>query len=517
MTLSHRWPKSPGIRLLKGNEAKFRAGLLQSVLPVLFRDACWLTSSLNVQYLWIDALCIIQDDKDDWEREAALMTDAYAGSFLNIVAGMSQQHRSLFFDRNPVLLSPCMIQGSKLGKKFGSEAIFTNASEAGQIARMETESRAWVLQECELAPKMVYFGENEVIWECSSVVQSESSVRGIDGPNRTPEDARNVRAKLSKFKSDHVQLTEARCVSIWEGLVSKYTSLDITYAEDRLVAISGLSQHLEDSVDGKLGRYCAGLWETGFERQLLWQIWPDIRLQGATSYLAPSWSWASHSSRIRYVGAPGGARSMSSFLEQLQVEVLPSSSVAAHGKVKSGSFTTLASICEIHHQFDVHQQQHYFQIDFMEQVSRTMHRAWLPIAFMMDDLTQAFQKLHTFMFLPLLCYDLNDHGLQYCQRPILRRLFTEWRLDGSEDSSFPILPRGRWRLPLEQEDHYALRALILAPVSGQKGHYRRVGVAEFEDLDAIRLVQEACKQMILVPDRYIERIDTRHGYKIKVV
>lgn len=518
VTLSHRWPKSPGLRLLKGNEAELRAGISWNRLPVLFRDACWLSSCLNVHCLWIDALCIIQDDEHDWEVEAALMTNVYVGSFLNIVAGTSQQDQSLFSDRNPVSLSPCIIDGSQLGKKLGSEAIFAFSSgESGQIATMNTESRAWVLQECELAPRMIYVGDKEVIWECSSLIQSESSVRGINGPEETPLHGRNVRANISSFKSDHIEMTEARSISIWEGLVSKYTSRDLTFVQDRLVAISGLSQYLERTADGKLGRYYAGLWETGFESQLLWQIAWDTSLRTSASYLAPSWSWASHSSRIMYLGSPAGTRSMSSFLEQLQIEVLPSSPKAPHGQVKSGNFIALANLCEIHLQFDAHHQQLYFQVDYMDQVTKTVHPAWLPIDFSLDDPPQASKTPQTFTLLPLLCYDVNDHGLEYRRRPIARHLFTDWQIEESEDSNLPVLPRGRWRLPLEQEDHYELRALILTPVPGQKGHYRRAGVTKFERVDAIRLIQDACRRMDLAQDRYLQRVDARCGYEIKVV
>jgi len=63
-------------------------------LPSTFQDAVRITKSLQVRYLWIDSLCIIQDDFSDWEREASLMGNVYANSFLTIAASSSTDDSS---------------------------------------------------------------------------------------------------------------------------------------------------------------------------------------------------------------------------------------------------------------------------------------------------------------------------------------------------------------------------------------------------------------------------------------
>lgn len=51
--------------------------ILLSSFPQTLRDAITITKSLGFRYLWIDALCILQDSKGDWEKEAAVMGKVY--------------------------------------------------------------------------------------------------------------------------------------------------------------------------------------------------------------------------------------------------------------------------------------------------------------------------------------------------------------------------------------------------------------------------------------------------------
>lgn len=86
LTLSHCWGKIEFRKLLKANFASMLVEIKRSTLCATFQHAIMITRRLGFDYLWIDALCIIQDDPTDWEIEAATMAAVYASSKLNIGA-----------------------------------------------------------------------------------------------------------------------------------------------------------------------------------------------------------------------------------------------------------------------------------------------------------------------------------------------------------------------------------------------------------------------------------------------
>src|SRR3978361_980413 len=58
-------------------------------LPRTFRDAIEIGRNLNIEYLWIDSLCIVQDSNEDWEREAAAMSKVYSHAVVTIAVGVT--------------------------------------------------------------------------------------------------------------------------------------------------------------------------------------------------------------------------------------------------------------------------------------------------------------------------------------------------------------------------------------------------------------------------------------------
>lgn len=71
--------------------------------PVL-QDAIKTCRSLSISYLWIDALCITQDDPLDWERESASVGLIYLNAYLTICALSSDSCTGSFLDRKSPLI-----------------------------------------------------------------------------------------------------------------------------------------------------------------------------------------------------------------------------------------------------------------------------------------------------------------------------------------------------------------------------------------------------------------------------
>ncbi len=89
VTLSHCWGDQAGRKPLRTTKDTYQtrtSGIKWSGLPPLFQDAITVTRRLGCRYLWIDSLCIIQDDEDDWLEQSSEMADIYSYGHLNLAA-----------------------------------------------------------------------------------------------------------------------------------------------------------------------------------------------------------------------------------------------------------------------------------------------------------------------------------------------------------------------------------------------------------------------------------------------
>lgn len=67
--------------------------------PVL-KDAVTTARSLSIPYLWVDALCILQDDMSDWQMQCSQMNDIYGGACVTFIAASSRNCREGFLNPN---------------------------------------------------------------------------------------------------------------------------------------------------------------------------------------------------------------------------------------------------------------------------------------------------------------------------------------------------------------------------------------------------------------------------------
>jgi hypothetical protein len=85
-TLSHRWGKSKVLRLTTSTMLRLQAGIPTAELAKTFQDAIFISRQLGITRLWIDSLCIVQDSKEDWERESSQMSNVYRHAVINVAA-----------------------------------------------------------------------------------------------------------------------------------------------------------------------------------------------------------------------------------------------------------------------------------------------------------------------------------------------------------------------------------------------------------------------------------------------
>lgn len=126
-------------------------------LPPTFRDAVYMTHSLGFNYLWIDSLCILQDDKQDWRQESEAMCRIYKGAVCNIAAFSTQEDKEQGFLPLQRLIHPIVPPVVHIGwhaspassesETLGRDFVITQENPAQDLKENDLYGRAWVLQE----------------------------------------------------------------------------------------------------------------------------------------------------------------------------------------------------------------------------------------------------------------------------------------------------------------------------------------------------------------------------------
>lgn len=177
IALSHTWGGVVSFTTTKGTLAAHAEEIAMGELPATFRDAVLITRALGVRYLWIDSVCIIQDDPDDWRREAACMAHVFKNALLAISATTAaNSHDGILRLRREA--------GREVRLRASCDAVDFDGTmvirpwlhpwtESVDSARSPLSNRGWVLQERILASRTLHYGEQQMFWECRTKVWSE--------------------------------------------------------------------------------------------------------------------------------------------------------------------------------------------------------------------------------------------------------------------------------------------------------------------------------------------------------
>lgn len=311
MTLSYRWGPYPKLLLLAANLKTFRRqGCPIEDLPQTFKDLVVVARSFGVRYVWIDCLCIVQDSEIDWEAEAPTMRHIYANSVCNVVAAASNDPEGgLFRSRQAAdLRAPCIVETTLAAGRPEKHFIFEDEYFERQFLRSEEtlHERGWVFQETFLAPRLLYFTQYQIMWECLERNRCEAFPQGVplhesrksldrllNGPPNTTEDELEENRSWLDCKSVQCARLSDETLSLWQGLTYLYRGLIFTRPSDKLHAFSGIAKLFQE-VTGQ--EYLAGLWKSRIIEQLDWYI--TIPAPASTTYRAPTWSWASVDGRV---------------------------------------------------------------------------------------------------------------------------------------------------------------------------------------------------------------------------
>lgn len=267
--------------LLKDNISALSNGISPEKLPRTFADAIEINRKLGIEYLWIDSLCIIQDDEDDWRRETALMEHVYGGSYLNIAASSATSvHGGCWIATNGMqstFRTKVKVGDDELVREIRDDHCYDDAVWNSHLA-----TRAWALQEKLLPARTIHLGDRGAFWECRHKIANEYLPDGFT--ERLGSGLLQQMRKLEFLQG------------WWADVVHFYTSANLTFARDKLPALSGIARRIHSQ---KGGQYLAGLWrDERIEAQLCWRN--EQPRERPTTWRAPSWSWASVDGPISY-------------------------------------------------------------------------------------------------------------------------------------------------------------------------------------------------------------------------
>ncbi|KAK3488249.1 heterokaryon incompatibility protein-domain-containing protein [Neurospora crassa] len=154
ITLSYRWTaETPKTNLETHNKDKYHQSIPTEIWPQIYKDVVALSRTLGIRYVWIDSLCIIQDDGTDWNTQASLMHRIYTHGYLNLAHACAEFSPGLEVTRDPISVSPCVLSRTRTASSSEYWACFVNYTPSSDLARAPLYSRGWCYQERFLATR----------------------------------------------------------------------------------------------------------------------------------------------------------------------------------------------------------------------------------------------------------------------------------------------------------------------------------------------------------------------------
>lgn len=300
LALSYVWGSEKSAQTTKANIRNFRNknGLGKDILPETIADSVKLVIALGERYLWVDRLCITQDDESDMAEQVPKMDLIYAGALLTIIVAIGEDATSGL---------PGLREGSRSVRQRTvrvAEDLFLMQTvlqgRAGHLQYSTWNSRGWTFQERLLSRRALIFTPNQVYWKCETSTWNEETI---------------LEPLMPKFWLLPFAL---ECNDEWESIepkfgpqtfntyISQYSSRGLTNHSDALSAFSGILSRMQYR-NGEI--YHWGLAYTRFDQELLWKYGEKRREKlcritsgdGLIRYVPfPSWSWLGW---IGFIGA----------------------------------------------------------------------------------------------------------------------------------------------------------------------------------------------------------------------
>ncbi|KAI0096829.1 HET-domain-containing protein [Hypoxylon sp. NC0597] len=318
MLTSELGPKDLLVIDVKQKYELFRPGALGhrwSELPAVIQDTINLTSEFGETYLWVDALCIIQDDQEQKYSQIAQMDRVYSSALMTIVpllrtldpnqacSGLPRYNSKVRFREQKV----AVVQGMHLAVPF--EAVF------GMVDKnTRWSTRGWTYQECLLSRRILFLTESQAYFQCRHSIFCEDCIGELDTTDVYFAPCTNLwnpgalattsgRLTLS-FGTLHLPRepysTDEHAILAYLNYVNTYSFRQLTQASDALNAFRGIQNVLCDTM---MTSFWYGMPEKYLDVALLFIPRTDKpRAKQSQDYplnqYLPSWTWAAYNCAI---------------------------------------------------------------------------------------------------------------------------------------------------------------------------------------------------------------------------
>lgn len=174
MALSYCWGTGRFVTTTDNTIEERKSGIRLSYLPNTLKEAILITRSLGVRYIWVDALCIIQKNEEDWNIESAKMATIYEQAYLTIAASSSSSCGKSFLRKKSIyreetLIINCLDDSGRGTIVKARPMLRTGLHDWSGKDRDPCDMRAWTLQEKLLSTRLVSYSGDEIQWSCKTL------------------------------------------------------------------------------------------------------------------------------------------------------------------------------------------------------------------------------------------------------------------------------------------------------------------------------------------------------------
>jgi hypothetical protein len=266
---------------------------------------------MGMRFLWVDALCIIQDDVKDKGKEIAFMGSIYKGATFTLAAASAQKVSDGFLSNakvdNYLVKLPFYLDEESSGSVY----IKSDEGEHNWHEDDTLFTRGWTLQEMLLSPRMLIFDSNQLILKCGEMDYESAIPTYITSQklcDTLPSPVFGIPERIfAKTKGEWYIFRQSH---LWPELIEEFSKRDLSIYEDRLPALAGIAHELSMYWGGT---YVAGFWNEVLNEHMAWAkhfyrpsdptfLGTDISKRIGR----PSWSWSTlpHAIQFHKLDAP---------------------------------------------------------------------------------------------------------------------------------------------------------------------------------------------------------------------